>query len=48
VIWLPNSINQNLPERVEPAVIYSIFVDIVISMLAEKLQKEEENSHADQ
>lgn len=48
VIWLPNSMNQNLPERVEPAVIYSIFVDIVISMLAEKLQKAEEKKNADQ
>lgn len=48
VVWLPNSMNQNLPERVEPAVIYSIFVDIVISMLAEKLQKAEEKTNANQ
>lgn len=41
VIVIPSSTNQNMPERVEPVLVYSIFLDIVVSMLADKLRSKE-------
>lgn len=37
VIWLPSSSNQNMEIRIEPSLIFSTFVDIILGLVREKM-----------
>lgn len=41
VILLPGSTNQNMPERVEPSCVFSIFTDIVTNIIVNEMKENE-------